>query len=227
MHPFAKKSSFDAWIISPLKTDRPDSTQNLGNLVRATCLRRTKRQLGSSIKLPSRTERVEIVELDPVDKELYLFFKHRTAEIAAGLPEAGGGTTGANRDRGRNIIPLINFLRLICDHGERLLPFSALQAWRNRQNESIDWDMMRGSIKSCSSCGLTLEQSDRSEAPDLCLLCTSSSASPAAPSVASTQARICDLQGIRPSAKVQVLINNLRQEQKVGDADGNSKQEKR
>lgn len=179
------------------------------------------------MKLPSRTEKVEIVELDPADKELYLFFKRRTAEIAAGLPEAGGGTTGTNRDRGRNIIRLINFLRLICDHGEQILPSSALEAWRNGQNKSIDWDMVRDSIKSCNFCGLALEQSDMSEALDLCLLCKSSSASPAVHSVAPALARTWDPEGLRPSAKIRALVKNLRQEQKVGEADGIMKQEKR
>jgi len=132
--------------------------QNLELLVKATCLRRTKAQVDQHLPLPPRVEEVQWIDLSPPDRVLYEYFKDKTARIAAGLSatetqESRVKTQNGYR-KGENIIRLINILRLICDHGEMLLPESALEAWRNRQNDSIDWEtMQKWSEKQCNLCG--------------------------------------------------------------------------
>lgn len=128
--------------------------------MRATCLRRTKAQVEAHLPLPPRVDHIEWIDLSPSDRELYEYFKAKTAAAAAGMSRgvAKGPedltTQKGYRRRGDNIIRLINILRLICGNGEMLLPESALAAWRNRQNDSMDWQTMQKWFeKQCDMCG--------------------------------------------------------------------------
>lgn len=93
---------------------------------------------------------------------MYNFFREKTAKIAAGLADKGGATprTNGNRSKGANILTLINFLRLICNSGEELLPQSALDAWRSKNSTSVNWQMMLNGNKICDSCGSIPEEVD-------------------------------------------------------------------
>ncbi|CZR60109.1 uncharacterized protein PAC_10004 [Phialocephala subalpina] len=155
-----EKSQFDLWITSPIKQKRPNSFSILGDLIRATCLRRTKDITQDSLKLPRRIERIEEIELHEADQALYHFFREKTAKIAAGLASQDRGTFRPGEGKGANILTLINFLRRICNNGEDLLPQSALEAWRSENSTSVDWQMMRNCNKTCDSCGSTMEDVD-------------------------------------------------------------------
>jgi hypothetical protein len=96
------------------------------------------------------------VELPPEVRDIYRFFQRKAANIASGLYRYEPGNLNVN-GRKDNIIPLINFLRLICDHGQKLLPDSALEAWRSKSSASIDWEMMQTSNVVCSVCGADSE----------------------------------------------------------------------
>ncbi|KAH6635023.1 SNF2 family N-terminal domain-containing protein [Chaetomium sp. MPI-SDFR-AT-0129] len=169
VRPFSIKSVFDSWIVSPLKRKYPGSMRNLEDLVKATCLRRTKTQVEDHLPLPPRLDRVEWIDLSPPDRELYEYFKAKTASVASGM-----ATQRGYRKKEDNIICLINILRRICGHGEMLLPESALRAWRERQNDSIDWQTMQKWYgKQCDLCGQDAAAGDESSSasPDARFLC--------------------------------------------------------
>ncbi len=143
--------------------------RNLEDLVKATCLRRTKIQVEGDLSLQPRLDQIEWIDLSPPDRELYEYFKAKTASVASGI-----ATQRGYRKKEDNIICLINILRRICGHGEMLLPESALRAWRERQNDSIDWQtMQKWCGKQCDLCGQDAAAGDESSSasPDAGFLC--------------------------------------------------------
>ncbi|KAF2239007.1 hypothetical protein EV356DRAFT_226832 [Viridothelium virens] len=233
--PFTEKSMFDFWIASPLTERRVGSLESLQSLVRATCLRRTKKMIGNTLELPRRLEEIEKVDFYHADDELYTFFKESTAKVASRLSSRNPGNSTRDFFQESNIISLMNFLRLICDHGKNLLPTSALAAWEARDRTSIDWRLMRNSSNRCDICDAEIERSDSgpNAAPHLqhgqiiCTKCTSEYRdSPIdearvdrpddAPEVST--ARVPDIPSpagafVRPSAKVERLLKNIATEQ--------------
>lgn len=155
--PFKDKSKFDFWIATPFKNGKLDSLPRLKDLIKATCLRRTKRTLGNSCELPKRTERIQKLQFHEIDQDLYCFFKEKCAKMAESVSTTRQGS--AQRREG-NILPLINFLRRICDHGLQLLPVPALDAWNARDGTSIDWQMMQSCRKKCCICESDIEEAD-------------------------------------------------------------------
>lgn len=248
MQPFTNKAAFDFWITDPVKQNRPNSLRRLETLVRATCLRRTKSLNNALFKLPRRSEKVEWIELSPEDRGLYTFFKLKTAEIASELSRRQPGADKAGQQKDTNILKLINFLRLICDHGEHLLPSSALEAWKTRSSGSIDWQTMRGFKARCDVCGVYVDELDSPASTDLeyqcqhsiCPACAIRSQKdkaddgPTCPKcieqiVSEGDSPISQVPRtyIRPSAKVEKLIHNLRQEQFSGSEGDQSLPRKR
>jgi SNF2 family DNA or RNA helicase len=230
VQPFTEKSMFDFWIASPAKEERPGSLRRLQDIIKITCLRRTKQSINDSLKLPERLERTEHVKLHGTDCELYDFFKERTTMIAAGGPGHKAGIPRAEDPKEANILSLINFLRLICDHGKSLLPPSALEVWKTRDSASVDWQMMRSWKRRCDMCDAELEESE-AVAPDSCEhficsrcrvqnkditleeniecpKCSSTPSIPFDPDLRSTTPILA-----RPSAKVEALLRNLNAEQ--------------
>lgn len=123
---------FDYWITSTLtKNDASDGFRRLRKLVSGTCMRRTKETLDTGLQLPGRVDREEQLNLGRKDRALYDFFRARAASFLSGLLSAGRPDTAPAPQRG-NILTLINFLRVICNHGEMLLPPSAVQIYRDR-----------------------------------------------------------------------------------------------
>lgn len=233
IQPFAEKAIFDFWINGPVKQGRPDSLRKLEILVRATCLRRTKSLNTTLLELPQRFEKVELIELSPNDRELYNFFKLKTAEIVSQLSQHELGSGKAGQHKGTNIITLINFLRRICDHGEHLLPLSARGIWKNRSSSWTNWQVMRVFRAKCDICGVDVDDVDAPASIDVEYQCQHSICSKCAfrgqqektsdslscpkcnDGIASEGDTILHSSRdfIRPSAKVEKLIQNLRQEQ--------------
>jgi SNF2 family DNA or RNA helicase len=226
-----EKSQFDFWITSPIKRKQPNSLTTLGDLVRATCLRRTKEIAQNSLKLPLRIERIEEITLHQKDQELYEYFREKTAKIAAGLAGQGEDAPKISGGKDANILTLINFLRRICNHGENLLPQSALEA-RRANIMLVDWKMMQNCNKSCDSCGSHIEELDflSDDIPEfdchhsICTICTSQSDNTsaaemqkcpkcAAKRVKSENSSSLPKSSIRFSAKVEALMQNLHTEQ--------------
>jgi len=234
---------FDFWIASPVKAKRPGGLRRLQDLIKATCLRRTKILVKDSVELPQRFEQTETVRLHPEDRMLYDFFKEKTATLATDLSLRKSSTVESNRSKDDNILSLINFLRLICNHGKELLPLSALKAWETRDSVSIDWEMMCESTERCRVCGQDLELLD-SPAPDepyvdrdhsICSSYTCQSkhtlikgeakypiGNPAFDILSNSGIRIPTATKIRSSAKIEALLRNLRAEQHGADSQRNT-----
>jgi SNF2 family DNA or RNA helicase len=143
-------------IAKPVKDKHQYGLSRLQDLVRATCLRRTISGLNAEILqlLPPKS-RIEWIRLGD-DEELYKFFKLKTASVASGRGKnrAKGVKDSVGRVKGdENILSLISFLRMICNYGERMLPAKALEAWRERDLSSIDWQAMETMQHRCAGCG--------------------------------------------------------------------------
>ncbi|KAL2672526.1 hypothetical protein Neosp_013238 [[Neocosmospora] mangrovei] len=92
------------------------------------------------LNLPDKIPHTECVEMSRNDRQLYQFFK-RFSYLTAGLDKT------SKKKAATNILVLISMLRLICDHGEALLPDSALTAWRNRDENALTWEMLESTTK--------------------------------------------------------------------------------
>lgn len=175
--PFVTRDQYRFWISSPIFLNREHSLRTLQKLVRATCLRRTKAQpyLASTLKLPRKNERFDTVELLPDERKLYEFFKRRSyllaSKDAAPGPTATTSAAGKKRRRANekesksgklrrkstgSIVLLLSVLRLICNHGQVLLPRAALEVWQKRDEEKVTWNLLHSASEdkpACCVCG--------------------------------------------------------------------------
>ncbi|KAI1770678.1 SNF2 family N-terminal domain-containing protein [Hypoxylon cercidicola] len=117
--PLASKSTFNFWIAKPLLAGRPEGLARLRRLVTSTCLRRTKDSIRDDLELPPRIDKECMVRMDHEDQELYNFFQTRVSGFVSGL--LSNDKVEKSRRNG-HILPLINILRLICNHGQSLVP---------------------------------------------------------------------------------------------------------
>jgi hypothetical protein len=147
---------------------------------------------------------------------------------------------------------LINFLRLICNHGEQLLPSPALEAWEGRDPTSVDWNMIQACQTKCFMCGtnINIEDIDAASSSETKYLCQHSVCSTCASRSEDIHAReesLCpkcckkgtailkpaivptcmDAAIIPPSSKVEALLKNLRAEQANSWASHESRPAKR
>ncbi|KAF4452090.1 hypothetical protein F53441_5022 [Fusarium austroafricanum] len=233
--PLETKEHFEQYITHPIKKSRTKGFAVLRKVVAATCLRRTKAAYGHMLSLPPKTERVEVIEMDRNDRRLYEFFK-RFSYLTAGLDKT------SKKKPATNILVLISMLRLICNHGEALLPEAALKAWNERDSSNLTWEVLEANIKRCISCKFEVEELETSDSLTeelgcghiICGSCTlksQSSASlipcPKCKSAANTTTLVTRTnpslsQAItqnapkiyHPSAKVQALIRNINSRDK-------------
>lgn len=155
--PFESRDGFHFWVSQAAKWHAKSGLERLRKLVSATCLRRTKALVQDTLSLPKKIEVQQLLNLGEDDKELYQFFARSAAEFLRNPPcVARNATKTVNRSR--SILPIIGILRLICDHGEALLPANALQAWRQRDCNAVNWSMLSSVINKCESCGLAIEE---------------------------------------------------------------------
>ncbi|SPO06912.1 uncharacterized protein DNG_09606 [Cephalotrichum gorgonifer] len=125
----SEKRDFVRLIVKPMEDENRRGLSRLQDLVNATCLRRTISSLGTAaLQLAPLDEKIEWLDLGR-DNELYTFFKRKAASVASGFGKQRAGNTGKDKG-GENILSLLNFLRQICDYGERMLPVKALESWR-------------------------------------------------------------------------------------------------
>lgn len=233
---FLDKREFDKWITRPCKSDHPDSLRRLEVLIKATSLRRTKLSANLALKLPKKVEKVEWVSLTPEDRELYTFFEKKAAKIAAGLYQKNTKASTTPAEKETNILSLINFLRLICNGGEKLLPNSAVTAWQSRSEESISWEMMKDSESKCELCHCSIAETDTQFAESIEFLClhiicwkcrnnqededtyeTKSLCSTCLGSGTNEKSRFMNSDGVSP--KLRLLLENIRKEQKTENND--------
>ena len=174
--PFQTRDQFKYWISAPLLKNQTHSLRLLRKLILATCLRRTKSHsaLSAVLNLPEKVENYQEVHLTEKERELYDFFKRHSYLVVSQsvqLPSdskskrkpnprmaasAGTVSSGAKRGQVGNTITLISILRRICDHGEVLLPESALQVWQTGKNDIIKWNIFKSAAtleRTCCVCG--------------------------------------------------------------------------
>ena len=229
------KSTFDRWIVSPIKDGSPGSIQRLKNVVKATCLRRTKNSSTVALDLASPVKEVEYINLHKEDKELYDSVKQKTASIAAEIQRNKEIKGKGSKKREGNILALMNFLRLICNHGKDLLSRSALALYTESTSNSLDWQMMQASRDTCRVCGQDLEglgssgsgshSTGGSRRQSVCEACVLDNEDVAeikrehSPQKAEEASATKDkgpkfaAKATRPSAKLRALIHRLREEQ--------------
>lgn len=226
VYPFRAKSQFMTYVVKPMEERHKLGIRPLQELVRATCLRRTKQHALASglLRLPPRSEKTCSVDLHPHDQVLYDCVKRELQKTASGSAKAEQG----------NVMVLLNYLRLICNHGEQLVPHLAKSIAGKALASCIGH--IQGQIHvACSSCGGETDSSSvyTGTGPhgSLCVNCASvetipphselqmileqsegSSASRSPSKIKSTLSK-----AVRPSAKVVALVNNLRQEASFSD----------
>ena len=235
VNPFAEKASFDHWFTSPISKDYSGSLRTLKKLVTATCLRRTKDTVKDQLELPPRTDKEIPIELEESEQRLYDFFKNQASSLATGI---FGGEARGNEKTPSNILPLINCLRLICNHGEQLLPVPALKAWREKNIYVLNWSTMPSRDKSCTLCKVDISDLQHSDTvwyescpqvicsdckeglvDDVCCSIRNNTGTPESQLVPSIFTTESDLRQVdyRPSTKVKALLEYL-QKQHLGHA---------
>ena len=226
--PFTAKSAFDYWITSPVEKKMQGSFERLRALIRATCLRRTKTLITTELDLPKRVESTEIVDLHHSDRELYKFFKNQTSMIASGMLSVTA--RDKENSKAKNILSLLNVLRLICNHGMQLLPPFAKESWQTRESSSFDSYATCNWTMKCCICSAELDQ-PRTATPDamdlqcghfMCSPCALKNSNiadeegakcPACESDRKSNVQTAGKAFVRPSAKVEALLKNLWSEQ--------------
>ncbi len=215
--PFIQKSSFMSWIVKPVEEKQPFGVERLQSLIRATCLRRMKEKVLSSndIKLPRRFERVHEVHLHQDDQDLYNAIKKLCAETAAGLEErsqAGSSPKGGEN----NILLLINSLRLICDHGQQLLPNAIRRPREQNSVFSFESGMKQLYSPRCSACEGEIDDNiSRAEDQDpICVNCATSEVGSHIINMKGNLSEKGSMPHYQPSAKVVAMLENLKRDQK-------------
>jgi SNF2 family DNA or RNA helicase len=127
---------FEHWIAKPIKENKAEGFTRLQTLVRSTCLRRTKESIGGVLNLPPRQEKTEPVYLSQQDQTLYDFFKEKSVSLVSGTQTGHAAVTLSQNNQRGGVICLLNFLRSICNHGEQLLPETALRIWNTRDKST-------------------------------------------------------------------------------------------
>ncbi|PWY96737.1 hypothetical protein BO94DRAFT_580569 [Aspergillus sclerotioniger CBS 115572] len=216
-----EKSAFDYWIANPMKADPSNNLQTLQYLVAATAFRRTKNMVKAVVELPAKVERIESVQLADADRELYEFFKVKAAKTASQFSRSRKNPFKSLDSKAENNLVFINFLRLICNHGEHLLPASVVNAWRNREKEqaadfraSSEGVMLFGGRSGSTEPGIhksgNIPDREGNSDTDSAWSFPNSPSSLHGESVTSASSGI----SFSPSAKMRALLNNLEKEQR-------------
>jgi len=237
--PFETARFFDYWITSLIKIQDPKGFKRLKKIVAATSLRRTKTSVESELHLQPRTDLLHDVKLSESEQSVYDFFKTRAANLA--LIQDPSSINIAPKKSG-GILPIINALRCICNHGESLLASDAMRLWKNRDQLYFPEKHDHTDVGSCDNCQKLMSQLIFSDFSDhdfpcihticrecvvvmeddeagadkiLCPLCDASSSKDSDLEQPDALMENVDSRDptYRPSSKVQALLSNLRAEQ--------------
>lgn len=217
------------YVVKPLEEKHEVGIHTLQELVRATCLRRTKQQTLASglISLPHRTEKICPVHLHPEDQVLYDSVKRVLQKTASGLDKSPRRDV-STKANDKNVMVILNSLRLICNHGEELVPQLAEGITERISASYIDHIQGQIHAAACSSCGG--ETDGRSVLAgaqgSLCVDCANLETTTTGRqsgmilekrdgNLDSQSVRVREStfgKTVRPSAKVIALVKNLRQD---------------
>jgi SNF2 family DNA or RNA helicase len=129
---FREKRQFDYWIAGPMERKGAGGVSNLKLLVAATCLRRTKSMVDNSVDLPAKKQVIEPIQLAAAERDIYQFFQRKASKLIVQLDQQ------EERERKNNTLSIINNMRLICNHGEELLPESEVAIWHDHKKAKED-----------------------------------------------------------------------------------------
>jgi len=76
---------------------------------------------------PAQNAKIEVIELGQAEQKLYDFFKQKAAKLAKDSATKRPGWLKGSSSKDSNILYFINTLRRIYNHGEQLLPSSAVE----------------------------------------------------------------------------------------------------
>lgn len=220
------------YVIKPVEENHGLGIQRLQELVRATCLRRTKQQTLASglLSLPHRTEKIIPVYLHPDDQVLYNSVKRLLQKTASGSDKPLRKDVSA-KTKEKNVMVLLNSLRLICNHGEELVPQLAKRVTANSSASYFDQIQQQIHVAACSSCGGETDGVCAGPRGSLCVACANlETAQPdsqlgvmleqrgdTSDSQSTTIGKPTFGKNVRRSAKVIALVNSLRQEASISD----------
>jgi SNF2 family DNA or RNA helicase len=208
-------------------------------LITATCLRRTKANYSKALDLPQKYEFTESVDLDDETRELYNFFKRQSYLLATSKQQQQQQlqNTGGKRSAPPRTLVLIGILRLICNHGEQLLPEAARAVW-SKHGTLVDWNTLQAGVPKCDMCGSEIEGGDAMSSTEfacqhtICDTCACSSDDNGIVSevsvcpgcqIPSTSKLIPQIKSsvpsrsYKPSAKVTALLQNLANDSRTCD----------
>lgn len=221
------------YIVKPVEEKRKLGIQPLQELVRATCLRRTKQQTlaSGSLSLPRRTEKTCPVNLHPDDQILYDSVKKVLQKTASGSDKSLRKDV-STRVKEKNVMVLLNSLRLICNHGE-LAPQFVKSITGGSSASYIDHMQRHIDTAACSSCGGETDGSSvfTGAQGTLCVDCAHLERVSPVPqsemnleqkddnwnSQSASVGKSTFGKAVKPSAKVVALVNNLRQQALISD----------
>lgn len=197
-------------------------------------MRRTKCSPSLSLDIPPLVPKTESVYLHHGDSDIYDFFKKLTAGIAEKIDQSEKRNQNSKKFSQGTILSLMNFLRLICNHGKDLLPQTAISILAQSGKTTQPWEAIQGINNTCNICGAELEDtrvaSLEYEAPDtmrgisLCSTCSlmeddreeeneeATESQHSHPTTKYKPRRAVHIP-TRPSAKILRLLHNIHKEQ--------------
>ncbi|KAF8243891.1 hypothetical protein K440DRAFT_31423 [Wilcoxina mikolae CBS 423.85] len=233
---FDKYESFDMHVASPLRTGSKDAIKKLRLLVNAVTLRRTKRSLGSELRLPSREDLTCTVKFSSDEEEVYKLCRDYYWAVA-------GGGTETGRKGCHGLLQCILRLRQICNHGMEMLPKALRERLENHLAASrgmiIDTppsSQTEGSaifadtgIESslphviCRSCASKTQDNPVNDSEDaqqgnsICPVCLEPSINArGSPGSEAAYPANEEVEGVyEPSSKVKALLKNLGEERNI------------
>jgi SWI/SNF-related matrix-associated actin-dependent regulator of chromatin subfamily A3 len=140
-------TSFNKYVVLPLKNDSPQGIRNLRNLVQSLTLRRTKASVLGDLQLTSRMNRVKHVQLDDGERRQYDILKRSFSTLlnSAEFSLESSKSSGC-------IFQTILRLRQFCNHGRDLLPPEISSALDEHTDiEQFSQTLLKKS-ESCESC---------------------------------------------------------------------------
>lgn len=241
--PFNSEALFRRHIIRPLQTAHEDGLRRLHPLIGFTCLRRGK----DILNLPARIDRTQYIDFDMPDRHGYETCKKYSAALIEHALTDKGTTNGQTY---LGILQSILRLRLLCDHQE-LLSAEVKNRLREcppadeapntppeislvecclcsdlidpTETDAVSFPRCSHAIyDKCSMLSVPYTNQFRSNGP-CCPICAETNRSSHVMGPTDIMWQKEGMTDIRQSAKVQALMENLRQSR----PDGCSKPEKR
>jgi len=159
IHPFDDPQRFHSHFVKGLGGANKSAMEKLKTLVQAVSLRRTKENVFEELKLGSRVEDVQLVELNEEERRIYNIVKRSWSF----------GSMGSRLDKG--IFNTILKLRQICNHGRDLLSAQTLELLDEKFVTETLSEEISGEVPPCENCGRNIQASSSGTVEEHILPC--------------------------------------------------------